>query len=312
MCVKNLIVNVFKTLFFFDFILILTSVIPAIKFKNDNILIFNTQLTFFLIVGVFTYFYLNFVEKKKLKLSEKKGKFKALFAGVFSGLLIPVIYAVTMKIYNFSKYEGINKTENIWYYLLALFLNALWIELLLRCYLFSLYKKYYGFILTTIFTTLLFISMNHEILKMNKIYLWVTLLFNVYMCFIREKFNSIIANIFANFSFSFAGIILLGYNSPTLKYPQLLNYKFEGKEKIVGGEHLLMGSKVTLIAFSVILSLWLIIKYKLWQYFTIKKFKSYILSIKLFFVNTIYNIKNFKYKLILFFKKFRKPIRRHK
>ena len=309
---KNLIVNIFKTLFFFDLALILSSVIPAVKFKKEQFLIFNTQLTNFIIIGILSIFFLWFIEKKQLKIFSKKGKFKSIFCGFFSGLILPIIYFTAMKIYKFSEYIGYNKVENLWCYILAIILNVFWIELLLRGYLFTLFKKYYGFLLALIFTTLLFISMNHEILKMNKIYMWTIILFNVYLCFLRNKFESVLASFFANLSFSFASIMLLGCNLFNVNFPKLLNIKFEGKEKIVGGEFLIMGSSISLISFCIILITWLTIKYKLWHYFTKQKIRSYILAIKNFFIDLLYDIKSFKYNVSRSIQKTLRIIRRYK
>lgn len=297
MLVKNLIVNVFKTLFFFDLTLILTSLIPAIAFKKEQLLILSSNLTNFLIVLVLSFFFFRFVEKKQLKSNEKNKKFSGSIFGLLSGLVIPIIYTVILFILKSFKYVGFNKSENILFFILSLFLNSLFVELLLRGYLFTLYKKHYGFILATVFSTLLFVSMNHEILKMNKIYMWTMILFNVYLCFVRDKFKTIFSSIFANFSFSFASVMLLGYKVSSMEYPKLLNLKLEGKEKYIGGEFLIMGSKITLIAFSAIIITWFIFKYKVWQYFTKQKIKFYIYSIKKEFIDFIDDIKNTKYRI---------------
>ena len=112
-----------------------------------------------------------------------------------------------------------------------------------------------------------------------------------------DKFKTIFSSIFANFNFSFASVMLLGYKVSSMEYPKLLNLKLEGKEKYIGGEFLIMGSKITLIAFSAIIITWFIFKYKVWQYFTKQKIKFYIYSIKKEFIDFIDDIKNTKYRI---------------
>ena len=80
------------------------------------------------------------------------------------------------------RFSGINRPGNTLIWLAAIFMNTLATELLLRGYLFRLYRKYYGFAPVAVIITFLFLSMNPGIFKGGVIYAANMLLGNFVLC----------------------------------------------------------------------------------------------------------------------------------
>lgn len=310
---KNLIVNIFKTLFFFDLALILIAVIPDYKTENLGYLTLWREGIAFLVVGILSVIFYKKVEKepippkikkikkdktKKVK-NKKKGKFKFILLGLFTGALIPALYVGAMWILKGYNFVCFNKIPQIWVWIIAIFLNAAAGELLIRGYLFRLYKKFYGFIIATVVTTALFVSMHSEILDMNRTYFWIIILLNLLLCFLLEYTKTIYFTVFARFTYTFISGFMFGGNVFVQKYPTFANFVFKGKPKFTGGDLMVEGSMLTLILLSVTVFLMFAFKYKIWHYFSKTMIKKYIFNIKRFFINLwdffgyiLYRIKN--------------------
>jgi len=295
---KNLIVNIFKTLFFFDLALIIIAVIPDFKTENAAFLTLWREGMALLVVSVISIFYYTKFEKEKIPKNFKKankknkvkskrkpkGRIKFSVLGLLCGIAIPLLFTVAMRILKGYNFVCFNKIPQIWIWIIAIFFNSLAGELLIRGHLFRLYKKHYGFIFATIFTTLLFLSMHLEILDVNKSYATTIILLNVLLCFLLEITKSIYFTIFARFSYCIISGFIFGGELFVEKYPVLANYVFKGKTALTGGEYMVEGSNLTLIFLSIVIFVIFALKYKIWQYFTKAKFEFYIRTIKLFFL----------------------------
>lgn len=264
------------------------ALIPDKKNGSDALITLWNEGVAFLVVGILSFIYHKKVEKKKLPLNEKKGKIKFVLLGTLAGAVIPVIFTALMYITKHFEFGGFNKVPKLWMWIIAIFLNALWNELLLRGYLFRLYKKFYGFVFATVVTTLLFISMNHEIFGIGKKFAAIIILFNILMCFVLEYWGSVVFTVFARFSYSFIGAFLLGSATFGEKYPLLANITFSGKKGLAGGKYIVEGSTLTLIFLIIGVAALFTLKYKLWQYFTKEKLLYYKEFIK-YHVSVIFN-----------------------
>lgn len=199
---KNTIINVFKTLFFFDFGLILITLVPTLfKFKNATLSsVFDLAIPFLIIV-LLTFIFTKMVEKKGVSVLESKIKFKSLLLSIALGILVPVFILAVMWIFKDFAFSGFNKISNMPIHLLKLALTSALSELLYRGYLFKLYKKHYGFIASCVITTLLFLSYNLEVLNSGKIHALNVILISIVFCFVMDYFNNIILSVLTHFSF---------------------------------------------------------------------------------------------------------------
>ena len=280
---KNLIVNIFKTLFFFDFALIAISLIPDIKTENTALLSLWREGVSLAVIVLFTLIFLKKVEKKKLPLKQKKGNFGHAFKGILIGAVLPLTVLGIMWLLKSFTFSGFNKVSDWWFILPAILCNAVAGELLIRGYLFSLYKKHYGFIFTAVTTTLLFLSMNLEILKADKIYAAVIILLNILLCFVLDYGGSPVTTVFARFIYSLLSGFIIGGKLFGEAYPVLGKSTFSDKALINGGEYKIEGSIITLIILSLTVFIMLTVKYKLWRYLSKAYIRYYISSIKKFF-----------------------------
>ena len=84
---KNLIVNIYKTLFFFDLAIIAAYVFPKIKTKNAALLNLWSEGTFLAVMIVFTAFFYLAVERKRLKIFNKRNILSHYGTGLISVIL---------------------------------------------------------------------------------------------------------------------------------------------------------------------------------------------------------------------------------
>lgn len=280
---KNLLVNIFKTLFYFDLAVIAISLIPDLKTQNPAKLLLWREGMAFAVVWFLTVVFLLFVEKRKLRLYAKKGKFKSALLGVVVGIGLPSVILGVMWLFKSFKITGFNKVEDIYYYIAAVFFNAAAGELLIRGYLFKIYKKHHGFIFATIFSTALFLSLNFQIFSLGKMYIANIVLLNICLCCITDKARGPFG-IAARFAYSLLSGLVLGGKIFTEQYPVWGKFAFSGKKLISGGSYQIEGSVITVVLLSFLIFIMLNAKYNLLQYLKKENLKRYALNIKEFAV----------------------------
>ncbi len=258
---KNLIVNIFKTLFFFDAGVIAFTLLPAVKKFNPALNKLISEFSVLGIVLIFTLVFLLLVEKRRLKLHFGKKRFRAFLTGLSTGAVIPITYIAVLAVFKNINIIGFNKTEHSYYWILALLCNAVAMELFFRGYLFTLYKKFYGFTFATVITTALYLSFNFKIFSMSKTYIAIIILFNVLLCFLLEYSNSLITVITARFTYTLLSTYALGSLPLTTGYPALLKRTFADKLFFAGKDIPLEGSRILLIALAFITLVFIAKKY---------------------------------------------------
>lgn len=272
---KNLIINIFKTLFFFDLAVILITLLPEVQNKNPALQKLIEECLPLGIVLILTLLFILVIERKKLKLPIERNIPKSLLWGLITGSAIPVVFlAVTAATKHFSFISFI-KTEHLIYWILGLLANAIFAEALFRGYLFVLYKKFYGFIFATVVTTLLYLSFNFAIFSESKNYIANIILFNVLLCFLLEYSNSIITTITARFVYTVLSGLMLGSIPLANDYPTIINHTFKPHKILIGKDVPIEKSTFVLIVLIVLTVLFVHKKYDL-----IAKFKLLIKYIK--------------------------------
>lgn len=244
---KDFIVNIYKTLFFFDLSIIVVYYLPDIKAKNPAYLQLGREAVFLGVMLLFTFVFLRFAEKGKLKFLNLKNILRHYSLGLLSGVVPIGLTVLLLWVFRALKFDGAQKTGNIIIWLLALLCNAVATELLLHGYLFKLYRKYYSIITVTVMLTLLYISLNISIFSKGKIYAANMLIFNIMLCLLTEYSYSLLAPITARFVFGILGNLLFGYYFVAEEYPVLLNVNISGKPLVTGGDSGIIGSAVMLI-----------------------------------------------------------------
>ncbi len=271
---KNFIINIFKTLIFFDVSVIILSLFPTVKKSNPAIsALINEAIPLGLIL-IFTLIFVLAVEKKQIKVPFVKRPFKSLLIGLGTGAVIPIVIVALLAILKHFNYIGFNKTSNCHYWLLALLCSSVATELFLRGYLFVLYKKFYGFTFSAVVTTMLYLSLNFEIFSKDKIFIANIVLFNILLCFLLEYSNSVVTTITARFVYTAISTLLLGSYPLTQGYPILLNHTFAEKKFFIGTEYPLENSPLMLSILSFVTLIFIFNKYR-----PVKNIKAFIKSI---------------------------------
>lgn len=248
MHVKNLIVNIYKTLFFFDLAIVVAYYIPNIKTENPALLTLWREGVFFAVTLAFTLFFIRAVEKNKLRVFNFKNKLRHYSLGLITAAIPLGITVLILWLFKSLRFSGAEKTSGIVFWLIALLFEAAANELLLRGYLFKLYRKYYSLPVVAAVITLLFISLNINVFSHGVIYALNMLLTNIILCLLAEYTYSLLAPITARFFYNVVSGFLLGSLTVSAEYPALINTLWSGNKYLAGGDMKLEGSVILLAA----------------------------------------------------------------
>lgn len=241
---KNLIFNIYKTLFFFDFAVIVIYFIPDIKLENPALLALWRESMSFATVVFFTLFFTRVVEKKKLKVPFFKNKLRNYSTGLVCGIIVSAVPVLLLWPFKMFEITGQNSVKGIVFWLLAILFNTMTAELLLRGYLFRLYRRYYSFTVTTVIIVLLYVSLNLTLFSRGLIISVNLLALNILLCLVTEYTNSVFTPITASFVYTAVSSFVLGSYSLGEEYPSLFNTSFKGIKYLSGGEQGPLGGLV--------------------------------------------------------------------
>ena len=258
---KNLIVNIYKTLFFFDLAIVIAYYIPDLKTENPALLTLWREGVFFAVTLAFTLFFIRAVEKNTLRVFNLKNKLRHYSLGLITAVIPLGITVLILWLLKSLKLNGAEKTGGIAFWLIALLFEAAANELLLRGYLFKLYRKYYSLPVVTAVVTLLFISLNISVFSHGVIYAVNMILTNVILCLLAEYSYSILAPITARFFYNVVSGFLLGSLTVSAEYPALINTLWSGNKYLSGGDMKLEG-RVILLAANIALCAFFILRLK--------------------------------------------------
>jgi len=270
---KNLIISIFKTFLFFDLSLIVINLLPEVSGKNAGVSALLNAIIGFSVVLVLTVVFLLFVEKRKISLPFEK-PVSGVFKGIFFGAFPPVIALAFAAFFNKFKFTPENDIKKIGLWWLILLINCIMTELLLRGYLFALYKKHFGLTISVIATTLLSCSLDFSIFSGSKIYIANIILFNILLCFILNSSKSILASVIAKFTFLAINTVLLGCKYPLGGYPAVYKITFSGNILLNGGKYGIMGSVLMLVLLLVICLIFIYKAYNVSE--NLKKFSKFM------------------------------------
>ena len=184
---KKIGITVIKSLGFFLGWAILVSILPLSSSKEPAIWRLWVEITPLLAIVAFTLgFWL--AEKKDVKLHLFDNPAKGVVLGVITGIVwlaIPVFVMYAAKIIHFDGTNFINLFP-VW--MLAVFLNTIMQELLVRGYLYQMLKQKHNIIVAAIVTTILFTALHGgafeagviPVLNRNFLSLGITLLFHIH------------------------------------------------------------------------------------------------------------------------------------
>lgn len=202
----------------------------------------------------------------------EKGKIKILVASRFCknsliGIVLGILWlGSVLTVFLLTKtmsIQGINTIDYIWIWILASLLNVTMQELLVRGYLYQLWKHKYNVITATILTTILFTLMHGGTFEAGIIPVINVVSMSIFVTLLLEYTGTIVAPIIIHFIWNTVGAIILGGVSLANDYPSLLINTFQGHSLLSGGAYKIEGSFIVLIAnFILIICLFVLNKRK--------------------------------------------------
>lgn len=238
---KKLITTILKTVIFFVGWAILISFAPDIQTNNKALLRLWWEFVPLSLVVLFSFIFVLVIEKDKIKIPLASRFFKNSLIGVVIGFLWLGSVVAVLLLTKTMNIHGQNNIDYIWIWILASLLNSVMQELLMRGYLYQLWKQKYNVIVATILTTILFSAMHGGAFEAG-----IIPVLNVVTMSILEYTGTIIAPIIAHFTWNTIGAIIFGGVSLASDYPNLFNSTFQGNPILSGGIYKIEGSMIVL------------------------------------------------------------------
>jgi membrane protease YdiL (CAAX protease family) len=140
---------------------------------------------------------------------------------------------------------GQNKVNDLYIWIIAVFLNAAMQELLIRGYLYQMLKRTYNTFIAILVTTALFTFLHGGAFEAGLIPILNLIAMSVFVSTLLEYTGNLIAPILVHFIWNTIGALILGSVSLVDDYPSLFNSTFDNS--LIGGNgYGLEGSIITL------------------------------------------------------------------
>lgn len=256
---KKILISIIKFIGFFLGWAILSAILPLSSSENPAIWRLWAEIIPLLAILIFTYvFWL--IEKKTVKLHLFDNPLKGIIVGCVTGIVWLGIPVLIMFVTGIIRFEGKNSVPMFIVWMMAAFLNVIMQELLVRGYLYQMFKQKYNIVAATIITTALFTLLHGGAFEAGVIPVLNVLTMSLLMTVILEYTGTIIAPIIMHFLWNGIGALVLGGVSLADDYPNLLNMTFSGNEILSGGDCKIEGSIIVLILNILLISFFLLRK----------------------------------------------------
>lgn len=201
----------------------------------------------FVVIVVVTVIFVQFTERGKARVTLTTSFWRDSFVGLILGLMwfglafliLETTHTVSLRGYhNFS----------VWYvWVIALFLNTVMQELLVRGYMFSLLRKRHNTVVAVIVTTLLFAAMHGSELGTYGISVLNVISTSILLSLLLVYTKGVWAPIVAHFIWNVIGGIVTSGIVLAEDYPSFYQLSFHGNNLMTGGSAKIEGSIVVLI-----------------------------------------------------------------
>lgn len=245
---KKLISTLIKTVIFFVGWAVLISFTPDIPTNNQAYMRLWWEFVPFAVVILLSIAFILVLKKDKIKIPvvsrfRKNSLIGLILGGIWLGSVITVLLLTkTMSI------QGTNNVDYLWIWILASLLNVSMQELLVRGYLYQLWKRKYNVVLATIITTILFTVMHGGAFEAGIIPVINVVLMSMFVTILLEYTGTIVAPIIVHFIWNAVGAIIFGGVFLASDYPNLIINTFQGNTLISGGLYKIEGSIIVSIA----------------------------------------------------------------
>jgi len=211
------------------------------------------------LVLLLTFLFTFFVEKRKVGVPFFGRFLQNLFIGLVTGALWITGVAAVMSASGAYTVTAVNAMSRPWIWVLSAVINVCMQELLIRGYLYSLWKERYNRLTAAFVTTAIFVALHVGAFEAGIVAVLNVLTMSLFMSALLEYTGTLLAPVLAHAIWNVTGALVLGGVSLAGDYPQLLGAVFSGDPLFSGGEYGFEGSAVTLIANSLLFTLFLIL-----------------------------------------------------
>lgn len=244
---RKLFITISKTILFFVGWAVLVGFTPDIPTDNPAILRLGWEFTPLLTIIVFTLVFVFVLEKRNIKVPIFNDFYKNFFIGIVTGFLWLGSVVVILMLTGIMVIQGENKVEYILIWMLSSLLNVVMQELLIRGYLYQLFKKNYNAIISGFLTTISFTAMHGGAFEAGIIPVLNIITMSIFVILLLEYTGTLLAPIIVHFVWNTIGCIILGGVSLASDYPNLLNSIFKGNILLSGGIYKIEGSIIVLV-----------------------------------------------------------------
>ena len=242
---KKITITIIKFIVFFLGWAISVSFLPLSSSEEPAIWRLWAEIMPLLSIIAFTFvFWL--IEKKTVKLHLFENPVKGVILGTVTGIVWLAIPVLLMYIAKGIHFNGTNSISLFSVWVLAVFLNVIMQELLVRGYLYQMIKQKHNVIAASVITTALFTALHGGAFEAGVIPVLNVLTMSLLMTVILEYSGSIIAPTVMHFLWNGIGALVLGGVSLADDYPSLLVTTFTGNEILSGGVCKIEGSIIVL------------------------------------------------------------------
>jgi membrane protease YdiL (CAAX protease family) len=226
--------------------------IPAVDkpfFLKDHGALLRLWGEFISLLGLLlaTVFFVSVVEKKSIRVSILRNPLRSMMNGFVLGALLLGVSLGALILMGYIKFAEKNNVTYIWAWLIAVLLNAVIQEYLVRGYLFSLFREALNTAAAVILTTILFTVMQERAFEAGFIAVLNTITMSVFASLLLLYTESLLAPVIVRFFWNGIGGIVFGSVSLDSDYPSLWNSIVSGNSLISGGSAKLTGSVITLL-----------------------------------------------------------------
>lgn len=244
---KKFLFSLLRFLGFFSLWTVCVSLLGPIlpTFENPAITRLIDEFMPFSVLLVITFVFSRLIDKNKYSTVLYTRLLKSVFIGIGTGLLWFFITFLVQYIGGWAVIEFDNFVPLFFVYILALLINTVMQEYLVRGYLFVMLEKRHGKVVAIIFTTALFTLLHGGAFEAGPIAVANVITMSLFVTFLMIYTKGILAPILAHFLWNFLGGMI--FDSVSLPYPSIFSVIPVGNILFSGGEYKLENSLITLV-----------------------------------------------------------------
>ena len=253
---RKLLLTILKSILFFLLWMLIVPVLPDISFENKAIHRLWGELIPLVSIIISTFVCTKLVDRQTTLIVIEKNFRKSFALGgslgiIWLGSCVGLLFLTKIVSFGQPKY-----VDDVLIWLLAVLLNTIMQEFLIRGYFYSLLKRSYGFKKSLIITSIVFTALHGGAIEAGVISTLNVFTMSVLMSILLEHTGSLLAPILAHFIWNGVGCILLGVVKLASDYPSMLSPIFTSSNILSGGVNKMEGSIIVLlINFILIVSL---------------------------------------------------------